>query len=47
MYKIIRFFQYKNEPEVIKTGLTLAEAQKHCQNSDTEGEGFFDGFVKE
>ena len=45
-YKIIRF-KRDGESEVIKEGLTLAEAQAHCQSEDTEGEGWFDGYNKE
>lgn len=33
-YKIIRFYQ-KQEKQVIETGLTLQEAQEHCQNPET------------
>ena len=35
------------EREEIKTGLTLEEAQEHCQRYDTCGEGWFDGYTKE
>jgi len=45
-YKIIRFKKY-DENEVIKTGLTLEQAKEHCQDSDTQGENWFDGFEKE
>lgn len=42
-YKIIRF--HFNEPsEVLKTGLTLEEAQEHCSREDTHGEDWFDGY---
>ena len=47
MYKIIRFFRDSDIQEVIKEGLTLQEAQDHCQRDDTEGEGWFDGYSKE
>ena len=43
-YKIIRFFQDERESQTIKTGLTLKEAQKHCNDSSTHGEGWFDGY---
>jgi len=50
MYKIIRFYHpslYK-EPEVIKEGLTLEQAQEHCQRDDTKEEGvYFDGYNEE
>lgn len=45
-YKIIRFYQ--NTPsEVQATGLTLEEAQEHCNRDDTHGEGWFDGYDEE
>jgi hypothetical protein len=33
-YKIVRHF-FKQENEVIKTGLTLEEAQEHCSDPET------------
>ena len=45
-YKIIRF-RFRGENEVIKEGLTLEEAQKHCQDEETHGEGWFNGYEKE
>lgn len=48
MYKIIRFYKEDGFPgparETIKTGLTLEEAQEHCQREDTRGKGWFDGY---
>jgi hypothetical protein len=36
VYMIRRFFQDRNIPtEVIARGLTLREAQEHCQNPET------------
>lgn len=32
---------------VVQTGLTLDEAQAHCQLSHTRGEGWFDGYTLE
>jgi hypothetical protein len=46
MYKIIRF-RFNGENKVIKIGLTLEEAQEHCQREDTKGDGWFDGYTKE
>jgi hypothetical protein len=46
-FSIIRFFQDGRESEVIKEGLTLEEAQEHCQDEETHGEGWFDGFEQE
>jgi hypothetical protein len=45
-YKIVRF-RFDSESEVVDTGLTLAEAQAHCQRDDTHGEGWFDGYLAE
>ena len=51
-YKIIRFYKKDGFPgparETIKTGLTLEEAQEHCQRDDTRLEGvWFDGYDEE
>ena len=51
-YKIIRFYKEDGFPgparETIKTGLTLEEAQEHCQRDDTREEGvLFDGYDEE
>lgn len=45
-YKIIRFHQ-DDDNEVIATGLTLEEAQTHCKDPSTHGEGWFDGYEEE
>ena len=45
-YKIIRFYQ-EGTPEVMAEGLTLQEAQAHCQDDTTSGEGWFDGYEAE
>ncbi len=42
-YDIVRFTF--NEPsEIIQEGLTLEEAQEHCDDEDTHGPGWFDGY---
>lgn len=51
-YKIVRHFNPAKHPnrdrEVIKTGLTLAEAKKHCKDPATHKElDWFDGFTGE
>tara|TARA_R100000781_G_scaffold105657_1_gene69486 strand:- start:254 stop:508 length:255 start_codon:yes stop_codon:yes gene_type:complete len=48
-YKIVRFFKEDGKNSVIiKTGLTLEEAQEHCQRPDTRKEGvWFDGFAEQ
>lgn len=45
-YMIIRFKEYCDR-RVIKRGLTLEEAQAHCQRDDTCGDGWFDGYESE
>jgi hypothetical protein len=45
-YKIVRF-RFQGEPSVEATGLTLEEAQEHCEREDTHGEGWFDGYERE
>jgi hypothetical protein len=49
-YKILRFYspRLKRDSEVIDTGLTLEEAQAHCEDPDTREEGvYFDGYTEE
>jgi len=50
-YKIIRFYSKENHPnngKIIKTGLTLKEAQEWCKREDTHKVGvWFDGYSKE
>lgn len=49
-YKIVRFRReegesWLGEPEVIRTGLTLEEAQAWCKDPNTREEGvWFDGY---
>jgi hypothetical protein len=45
-YKIVRF-KFKGEKRVIKRGLTLEEARKHCNNGASSGDGWFDGYTQE
>lgn len=51
-YKIVRF-RFQGENEVIETGLTLEEAQEHCNREDTsggstdDGTAWFDGYEEE
>ena len=48
MYKIVRFYRdFNRKSKIIKTSLTLEEAQEHCQREDTHGDGWFDGYEKE
>lgn len=50
-YKIIRFYQDMNHSDhgkIIKKGLTLQEAQEHCQRGDTQKPFvWFDGYTEE
>lgn len=34
-YKIVRFYKEDHPARVIATGLTLEEAQEHCNNPET------------
>lgn len=45
-YYIKRFYRDK-ENEARETGLTLEEAQAHCQDPSTSGEDWFDGYDEE
>ena len=45
-YSIIRYHQ-NGENARLYTGLTLKEAQEHCQRPDTRGDGWFDGYQEE
>lgn len=51
-YKIIRF-RYEGENTVIERGLTLEDAQAHCNRDDThggsteDGTAWFDGYEQE
>ena len=48
MYKIIRFYKDENKSNrTIKRGLTLEEAQKHCNDDKTKGIDWFDGYTDE
>lgn len=46
-YKIVRFFRADRPNEVVRTGLTLDEAQEHCNAPWTQGENWFDGYTEE
>ena len=45
-YKIIRFHLY-DDNETVRTGLTLEQAQEHCQHNDTATGDWFDGYTAE
>jgi len=49
-YKIVRYYApSQNKPNrTIKTGLTLEQAQAHCNDPKTHKEGvYFDGYAKQ
>lgn len=45
-FRIVRFSQDAPR-QVIETGLTLEEAQAHCNDETTHGQGWFDGYEAE
>lgn len=45
-YKILRF-TFDQPTLVIKRGLTLEQAQAHCNDESTHGEDWFDGYDEE
>lgn len=46
-YEIVRFFKDGDSNRIIFRGLTLEEAQEHCKDPKTSGEGWFDGYREE
>jgi hypothetical protein len=46
-YSIVRFFTDDQPSILIQDGLTLEEAQEHCNREDTHGDGWFDGYTDE
>jgi len=46
-YKIVRFFQDDRPREIIDTGLSLGDAQAHCNDKSSQGPGWFDGYEVE
>ena len=46
MYVIVRY--HRDGPsQVIKAGVTLEEAQEHCNDPSTSGLDWFDGYISE
>lgn len=47
-YCIRRFYFNGDSPVVMQTGLTLEEAQEHCNDPETSVDGcYFDGYDRE
>jgi hypothetical protein len=46
-YKIVRFYRDGRNRRTIQKGLTLEQAQAHCEREDTAGEGWFDGYTED
>ena len=46
VYKIVRFY-FKKPSRTIRSGVTLREAQQHCENPRTKRDGqWFDGYTR-
>ena len=47
-YKIVRFYASKKQSKIIKKGISLKDARKHCNDDSTQKIGeWFDGYYKE
>ena len=47
-YKRVRYYSDgRRSAKVMKTGLTLKQAQTHCRSPKTRGKTWFDGYTKE
>lgn len=47
-YKIVRYFADDKVPsKVIRRRVTLAQAQEHCSDEATHGDGWFDGYTED
>jgi len=47
-YSIIRYYKKPfKSPKVIKRGLTLEQAQEHCNDPSTSTAEWFDGYTKD
>ncbi len=48
-YNIIRFYRpdLNKDNKIVRTGLTLKQAQKHCNDPNTATAEYFDGYSRE
>lgn len=46
-YKIVRFYKSGTRPRIIRRGLSLKEAQEHCQDPSTFTSKWFDRYQEE
>ena len=47
-YKIVKFYRDPSKKaRVVKTGLSLEEAQTHCKKESTHGVDWYDGYTRE
>jgi hypothetical protein len=47
-YKIVRHYRAADrDSAVVKTGLTLEQAQEHCSRDETRSGDWFDGYTRE
>ena len=45
-YRIVRF-RFRKGRKIIKRGISLSEARSHCNDPDTSGDQWFDGYERE
>ncbi len=45
-YRVVRY-RRNDDKEVLVRGLTLEQAQAHCQRDDTKGDDWFDGYERD
>lgn len=46
IYKIVRY-TFQKPSQIVKRGLTLEQAQEHCNDPSTASDGWFDGYEME
>jgi len=46
-YKIVRMYRDDRPSKIMYTGFTLEQAQAHCQNPNSSGDGWFDAYEEE